>query len=87
MWDNVDNTIQIIESLIELINIRTDLYDLQYCSKDNEDCSLKSSHIIGEFVSMNEPHDFMYGCKSQCTSMNKNYLGCKVFFIKYRGIS
>ena len=38
MWDNVDNTIQIIDSQIDLINKRTDLYDPQYCSKDNEDC-------------------------------------------------
>ena len=46
MWDNVEKTIQIIESRIDLINRRTDLYDLQYYSEDNEYCSLKSSHII-----------------------------------------
>ena len=47
MWDNVDKTIQIIDSQIDLINKRTDLYDPQYFSKDNEDCSLKYSYIIG----------------------------------------
>ena len=47
MWGNVDKTIQIIESQIHLIYKITDLYDPQYFSKDNEDCSLKSSHIIG----------------------------------------
>ena len=62
MWDNVDKTIQRIESRIDLINRRTDLYDPQYFPQDNEYCSLKYSHIIGEFVPMKEPHDFMY-CK------------------------
>ena len=47
MWDNVDKTLQIIDSQIDLINKRTDLYDPQYCSKDNEDFSLKYSYIIG----------------------------------------
>ena len=71
MWDNVVNTIQIIESRIELINRRIYLYDPQYCSKGNEDCSLKYYHIIGEFVPMKEPQDFKYGFKSQCTSNNE----------------
>ena len=47
MWDNVDKTIQRIESQIDLINRRTDLYDPKYCSQDNEGCSLKYSYIIG----------------------------------------
>ena len=50
MWENVDKTIQRIESQIDLISKTTYLYDPQYCSKNNEDCSLKSSHIIGESV-------------------------------------
>ena len=62
MWYNVYKTIQRIETLIDLTNRRTGLYYPQYCSQDNEYCSLKSSHIIGEFVPMKEPHDFMY-CK------------------------
>ena len=70
MWDNVDKTIQIIESQIDLINRRTGLYDPRYFSQDNEDCSLKSSHIIESFVTMKEPHDFMFGFNSQCTSIN-----------------
>ena len=41
MWDNVDKTIQIIESRIDLINRRTDLYEPKYCSQDNEGCLLK----------------------------------------------
>ena len=70
-WDNVDKTIQRIESRTHLINKRTYLYYPQYCSKDNEYCSLKYSRIIGEFVPMKKPHDFMYGFKSQCTSINE----------------
>ena len=52
MWGNVENTIQIIESRIDLINRKTDLYDPRFCSQDNDCCSQKSSHIVGEFVSM-----------------------------------
>ena len=47
MWGNMDNTIQIIESRIELINRTTDLYDPKFCSQDNDGCSQISSHIIG----------------------------------------
>ena len=50
MWVNLDKTIQRIESRIDLIFKTIDLYYPQYCSKDNECCSLKSSHIIKEFV-------------------------------------
>ena len=35
MWDNVDKTIQRIESWIDLINRRTDLYDPNFFPKDN----------------------------------------------------
>ena len=71
MWDNVDNTIQRDESQIDLINRKTDLYDPKFCSEDNDGCSLKSSHIIGEFVPMKEPQDFICWFKSQCTSINQ----------------
>ena len=47
IWYNVDKAIQGIESLIDLINRRTDLYDPQYCSQDNDYCSLKYYYIIG----------------------------------------
>ena len=70
MWDNVDKTVQRIEWRIELIDRRTDLYDSQYFPQENEYCSLKSSHIIGEFAPMKEPHYFMYGFKYQCASIN-----------------
>ena len=70
MWDIVDNTIQRIESQIDLIFKTIDLYDTQYCSKNNEYFSLIYCHIIGEFVPMKKTHDFMYGFKSQCTSIN-----------------
>ena len=71
MWDNVDNTIQIIEPWIDLINRKTDLCNPNCFPQDNEGCSLKYSHTIGEFVPMKEPHDFMYEFKSQCKSINE----------------
>ena len=73
MWEKVDKTIQIIESQNDLILKTTDLYDPQYCSKYNEDCSFKSSHIIGEFVLMKKPFDFAYGFKSHCISINERF--------------
>ena len=36
-----------------------------------EDCSLKYPHILGEFVGMKKTHDFMYGLKSQCSSIKE----------------
>ena len=54
MWGNVDNTIQITESQIALINRTTDLYDPKFFSPDNDGCSQRSSHNIGEFVRMNK---------------------------------
>ena len=47
MWVNVDDTIQIIESRIDLINRTTDLYDPKFCSPENDGCSQRSSHNIG----------------------------------------
>ena len=61
MWGNVDNTIQIIESQIYLINRKTDLYDPKCCSQNNYSCSHKSSHIIGEFMPMKNTMIFRMG--------------------------
>ena len=47
MWGNVDDTIQGIESRIDLINRTTDLYDPNFFSPDNYGCSQQSSHNIG----------------------------------------
>ena len=44
MWGTLDNTIQIIESRIDLINRKTDLYDPKFCSQDNDGCS--KNHLI-----------------------------------------
>ena len=46
MWEISDMIIQRIESQIDLISKTTDLYDSQYFSKDNEECSIQYSHII-----------------------------------------
>ena len=55
MWDNVDRVIQIIEPRIDFSSKTTDLYYSQYCSKEDEDCSLQSSHFIRELVKLNKP--------------------------------
>ena len=52
MWDNMENTIQITESRIDIINRKTNLYDPNFCSQDNDGCSLKYSYIIGEYMPM-----------------------------------
>ena len=72
MWVNVDNTIQIIESQIDLINRKTDLYEPKFCSQDNDGCSQQSSHIIGEFVLMKNKY-IQSVFKSQCTSINERF--------------
>ena len=64
MWGNVDNTIQIIESGIELINRTTDLYDPKFYSQDNDVCSQQSSHIIREFVIIKKKKRIQSGFKS-----------------------
>ena len=73
IWCNLDNTIQNIESLVDLINRKTDLYDTKCCSQDKDVCSHKSSHIIGEFMPMKKKNDILYGFKSQCTSINERF--------------
>ena len=70
IWGNVEKTIQIIESQLDLIYKTTDLYDPQYFSKYNEYCSLKYSHLIGEFVPMKKPYEFVYGFKTHCKPIN-----------------
>ena len=46
-WGKVYDTIQVIESRIDLINRTTDLYEPKFCSPDNYGCSQRSSHNIG----------------------------------------
>ena len=82
MWENVDKTIQRIESRIDLISKTTDLYDTQYCSKDNEDCSLKYSHIIGEFVQMKNHLSLRMGLNSTVHPLMNVSLSWKVVFIQ-----
>ena len=69
----MDRIIQIIESQIDLISKTTDLYNSQYCSKDNEDCSLKSYHIIREFLQMKKLFSFSYSFKSHCISIHERF--------------
>ena len=73
MWGNVENTIQIIESRIDLINRKTDLYDPKFFSQDNDGCPQKLFHINGEFMPMKKQHDILYWFKSQYTSINERF--------------
>ena len=87
MWGNVEKTIQIIESRIDLINKKTYLYDIQYCSIDNEYCSLKYSHIIGKFVPMKRHMLFCMGLSTNVNPLMNDSLSWKVFFIQDGKIS
>ena len=55
IWENVDRIIQIIESRIDFNSKTTDLYDSQYCSKEDEECSLQYFHFIIELFQLNKP--------------------------------
>ena len=79
MWDNVYDTIQIIESQIDLVNRTNDLYDPKYFSPDNEGCSQLSYPNIGEFVPMKKHNCNQSGFKSQCTSINERVSKLKVY--------
>ena len=82
MWENVDNTIQIIESRINLINRKTDLYDPNFFSQDNDICSLKSSHIIGEFMPMKNNMIFCMGLSPNVHPLMNGSLSWNVVFIQ-----
>ena len=82
MWENVEKIIQIIDSEIDLIYKTTDLYDSQYCSKDNDDCLLKYYHIIGEFVQMKKHLSLRMGLNHTVHQLMDIYLIWKVVFIK-----
>ena len=73
MWKNVDTIIQIIDSRIDLISKTIDLYDSQYYSRDNEDFSLQSSHIIREFAQTKKTFEIAYRFKAHCTSINGRF--------------
>ena len=75
----MDDTIQRIESRIDLINRTTDLYDPKFCSPDNDGCSQRSSHNIGEFIAMKKQNRIQSGFKSQCTSINEQILILEVY--------
>ena len=82
MLGNVDNTIQIIESQIDLINRETDLYYPKLCSQDNYVCSKKSSHIIGEFMPMKNNMILYMVLSPNLHPLIKGYLSWKVFSIQ-----
>ena len=67
----MNKNIKRTESQMDLVYKTIDLYEPRYCSKDNEYCSLKSSHII-KMVHMKKPFEFVHGFKSHCTSINEH---------------
>ena len=82
MWKNVDKIILRNESQNDLISKITDLQYPQYCSKENEKCSLKASHIIGKFVQMKKSFQFTYGSKANFTSITELFSKLEVVFIQ-----
>ena len=87
MWDNFYNNIQIIESKIDLNNRKTDLYDPKHFSQDNDYCSLKSSHIIGEFMRIKKQHNFCMGLSTNLHQLMNGSLRWKAVFIQGGRIS
>ena len=71
MWYNVDWIIQRIDSQLEFDSKATDLYDSQYCYKEDEDCSLQSTPFIRELVQTKRPFGIVYGFRSHCTSIDE----------------
>ena len=83
MLDNVEKNIQRIESLIYFIYKKIDLYDPQYFSKDNEDCSLQYSHIIGEFFQCKNHTSLCMSLNSTVHPLMINDISWKVVLIQY----
>ena len=83
MWENVDMIIQSIESQIDFISKTTYLYESQYRFKENEDCSIQSSHITRGLVQMKKPFELVYGFKPHYTSINER-LSKLEDFLQYR---
>ena len=71
VWDNVDNIIHIIESIIGFNYHTIDLYDMKYCSKEDYDCSHQSENGIRKLVKMKKPFGVGYMFKSNCYSINE----------------
>ena len=78
-WEIFVMIIQRIESQIDFISKTTDLYDYQYCSKENENFSLQSYYIIRELVQTKKPFELAYGFKSNFTSMNERFSNLEYF--------
>ena len=72
MWENVDKTVKIIESWIDLISKTAELYDPQYCLKKWTLFTQIFSYYL-RICANKKPHDFMYEYKSLCTSINERF--------------
>ena len=74
-WQIVVQNIEEIESLIELENRTTDLYDPKFCHPDNDG----ASHIIGGFVPMKKENRIQSVFKSNCPLINERLNKLEVY--------
>ena len=87
MWDNVDNTIQIIESLIDLISKTTDLYDPQYCSKKMNIVHPNLLILLENLCQWKNHMILCMGLNPNVQPLMNDSLSWKVVFIQYGIIS
>ena len=73
IWENVDKTIQIIESRIEFNTKTTEFYGSKYFSKEDKGCSLQSYHLIRESLQLNRILENGHGFKSHFISLNERF--------------
>ena len=73
MWDNVENIIHIIGSIIDFKSNTTDLYDTEFFSKTYDGCSLQSDSCISKLAKMKNPFGVGYVFKSYCYCINQRF--------------
>ena len=70
-WDNVDNVIHIIGSIIDFHYNKPYLYDMKYLSIEDDDFLQKSVNFIKYFLQMRKPFGFGYLFKSHSYPINE----------------
>ena len=74
-WKIAVQNIEEIESLTDLENRTTDLYDPKFCYPDNDG----ASHIIGEYVQMKKEYCIQSIFKFNCPSINERLYKLEVY--------
>ena len=72
VWDNVDNIIHIVESLIDFKSKTSDLYNIKYCPKESEDCSHQYENCIRKGANTNKQFGGSYVIKTNGYSINES---------------